>query len=175
MRAPRRNGKPSQFGGAYVGKRGSLEERFWRYVEKGEPDTCWLWKGTITNDGYGLISLGGMATQTSAHRASYMLHVGPIPEGMVVCHRCDVPACVNPNHLFVGTVAENNADRNRKGRTKTPIMRGSSHPASKLSADQVREIRSLYPAASQRALASRFGVSSGTISDIIHRRRWAWL
>lgn len=80
-------------------------------------DGCWLWTGKKRKDidgGYGLIKIDGRITR--AHRVSYKTYKGPIPKGLFVCHTCDVPLCVNPNHLFVGTLQENNYDMYKKGR-----------------------------------------------------------
>lgn len=85
---------------------------------------CWLWTGRLTDKGYGVISLKGKDHLT--HRLSYMLHFGPIPDGLLVCHACDIPNCVNPDHLFLGTVTDNNRDCAAKGRGRgaAPITAG---------------------------------------------------
>jgi hypothetical protein len=102
-----------------------IEEQFWQRVDKANPDECWLWIGRKNDHGYGLLSLGKRGSQMRAHRFSYELHFGSIPEGesyqgIEVCHRCDVPACVNPAHLFLGTHADNVADCVAKGRFRSP-------------------------------------------------------
>lgn len=91
----------------------SIEDRFFQKVEKTE--SCWLWKGALNSKGYG--SFGdGAGKRVSAHRYSYILHHGEIPEGSIVCHTCDVPECVNPEHLWAGTYKDNVADMFAKGR-----------------------------------------------------------
>lgn len=105
-----------------------LAERFWGKVKKGEG--CWEWQGSINTTGYGQIYLGAGRRRSVTHRVSYELAKGPIPDGLVVMHSCDNPRCVNPDHLSVGTHADNAADRDAKGRnwqsSKTHCKNG--HP-----------------------------------------------
>jgi hypothetical protein len=93
-----------------------FEDRYIPVTESG----CWLWLGTTDKDGYGLWRDEKRKT-VRAHRRVYETYYGPIPEGLVVMHRCDVPGCVNPSHLMLGTIAENNQDRSKKGRSSKHI------------------------------------------------------
>jgi hypothetical protein len=93
-------------------KRGTLENRFLSYVDKS--DNCWIWKGTIHKNGYGRLHIGKKSCY--AHRVSWYLKHGEIPIGLCVCHTCDNPLCVNPSHLWLGTIADNMHDRDKKGR-----------------------------------------------------------
>lgn len=104
----------------------------------------------------------------SAHRASYFLHFGEIPEGMHVLHKCDNRACVNPDHLFLGTCADNMADKAAKGRCN--VRRGEGHYLSKLTKEQVLEIRASD--AVQARLCEQYGVGPCTISQIKSGKRW---
>jgi hypothetical protein len=142
----------------------SLEDRFWSKVAKG--DGCWEWQGHRSR-GYGELQIGrrGAQRKTLAHRISWEMHNGPIPVGLEVCHRCDNPPCVRPDHLFLGTQIDNANDMWSKGRG---VVRA------KLNVQQVVEIRRRAAAgAIFRTLAQEFGVHPATIKDIVNRRRWA--
>ena len=91
-----------------------LPIRFWRFVSK--ENSCWLWTGKLNPDGYGLIRPNPTKEKVGAHRISWTLHNGPIPTGLCVLHKCDKPSCVNPDHLFLGTVQDNVDDMRIKGR-----------------------------------------------------------
>jgi hypothetical protein len=106
-------------------KRRSLAERFWPKVKLGRG--CWLWQGCTDPKGYGYIGTGGHSGKVlSAHRASYMMEHGSIPDGMFVLHSCDTPSCVRPSHLFLGTARDNTHDMMRKGRAR---FAGRNHAA----------------------------------------------
>jgi hypothetical protein len=142
------------------------EERFWSRVDSS--GACWLWTGGHSGDGYGAITVDGRTT--GAHRYSYGLNVGPIPTGMYVMHTCDVPLCVNPAHLRLGTPSDNGADSARKARRP----RGSKQHASKLTEGQVLDMRARYAAGgiTQKQLAVDYGISHALVSFIVTRRIW---
>lgn len=152
----------------------SLEaERLWSRVKKGEPDQCWEWQGARNRNGYGTLMV--RRQKWLAHRLSWNIaHGTAAPSDKVVCHRCDNPACVNPGHLWLGTQAENLRDMIEKGRGKYVVPRnnvGARNPMSKLSDDQVREIRKLAGSMSQREIGRLFGVGQDQISRIISGKR----
>mgnify|MGYP001217049446 CR=1 FL=1 len=153
--------------------RGSVEERFWRYVEKA--DGCWKWTGGGRNDkGYGHISSGGRdGKNILVHRLSYEIHNGSIPDGMVVMHSCDNPSCVNPAHLRAGTTSENIKEAYLKGRKvcQPPHKQGESHGAAKITDQIVREIRSEKDK-TIRQIARERGLSESLVSRVRHRQTW---
>lgn len=143
----------------------SLAERL-EFYSIPEPNSgCWLWFGIMGRHGYGRVTWRGKLV--AAHRASWEQHRGQIPAGMVVCHKCDVPACINPAHLFLGTHQENMADMKAKGRAK----RGEGHRPSKLTADQVLAIRADQRSA--KKTAPDYGISWQNVLSIRSRRTWA--
>lgn len=126
---------------------------------------CWEWTASKTSSGYGKIFVTGKLR--GAHRVSYELHHGPIQDGMRVLHRCDNPACINPEHLFLGSDADNVADMISKGRQQ----KGSRHYKSKLSENDVLAIRSTKNKTNQN-LAEQFGVTAATISFVRAGKIW---
>jgi hypothetical protein len=154
-----------------TGTWGSLRERFARHYTPEPNSGCWLWTGTLKS-GYGAIKILGRKGMRRAHRVSYELHVGDIEKGLFVCHKCDVPSCVNPDHLFVGTRRDNMNDMVRKGRGRGPA--GESAPKAKLIAPQVLEIFSLRSTdANPTELANRYGVSRRSIMCIWSGTSWS--
>lgn len=125
---------------------------------------CRIWTGYRDRQGYGLVMRVAISkSPLLAHRYAWSLINGPIPDRQVVRHSCDNPPCVNPGHLQLGTQADNIDDRQRRGRHRPGRLYGEAHPAHKLTAENVAEIRRLYPVTSTGALALRFGVSRRTV------------
>ena len=146
-----------------------LKDRFMNFVHHEPNSGCWLWSGASTMDGYGQFGVGGSGNTKKAHRVSYQMHKGDIPSGMFVCHKCDTPACVNPDHLFLGTPSDNSKDRDVKGRTAL----GSKNGKSRLNDDQVRFIRD--SSLSERKIANLIGVHRGTVNAVKSNRTWSHL
>ncbi len=142
-------------------------ERFWTKVEK--YDGCWQWKASKNRDGYGKFSIN-RNDWVLAHRFSWELHYGPIPEGLKVLHKCDNPECTNPDHLFIGTNLDNSRDCIQKGRF---THKGELHFNSKFTEDQIIEIRKRYENREfQRIIAKDFGTTQAQISQIVLRKQW---
>ena len=136
-------------------------------MDNSDETGCWPWTGARTRGGYGQVwQAGGRKTGIRwvyAHRIAYELATGPIPAGRNVLHRCDNPPCCRPDHLFVGTHADNMADMSSKGR--------AAMPNAKLSEADVAAIRS-SAGETQTSLAERYGVTQSAISRILHGKRW---
>ena len=143
-------------------------ERFDRLFARGAPDACWPWKGAKHNaKGYGAFRFRGRLRL--AHRVAWALDHGDPPTGMCVCHRCDRPACVNPGHLFLGTYADNNHDRDAKGRA----ARGRSNARARLTAEAVKSIRERAAVGESTAvLAAEHGVARRTVQYVLAGRQW---
>ncbi|HEL4828951.1 TPA: HNH endonuclease [Stenotrophomonas maltophilia] len=147
-----------------------------------EPNSgCWLWLGAMQTSGYGKVKEPKSRRAIGAHRLSYRLHRGPIPDGMDVCHKCDTKLCVNPDHLFVGTRAENIRDCAAKGRISRGLrhaMRqaGEAGSNAKLNWPAVRQIRAAQREgrATQEELAKRFGVAMPTVQAAVQRKTWKY-
>lgn len=165
-------GQPSQFINGHT-KRRPLEDRFWEKIDKRGADECWPWLASDGQDGYGQLRVGKRIEK--AHRISYMLHYGPIPENMEVCHECNNPPCVNPTHLFLGTHLENMRDMAEKGRSTlgNPGLSGETHPNAKLNETQVKQIREMAHAQTAYCVIARqFHVSEALIRKIVKRQAW---
>jgi hypothetical protein len=154
----------------YIGThRASEEERFWRHVNKKEDDECWEWNGCRNKEGYGNIRKNATNKSIGAHRYSYELHHGPIPEGELVRHKCHNPPCVNPKHLETGTYKDNSQDAVKADR----MPRGECKVNTKLTEGQVRDIKQLLVNRSRvKDIAECFGVSRYVISDIKSGKSW---
>ena len=152
-----------------------ITERIKRNITVNPITKCWEWNGSKRR-GYGRMIVGsrtnGTRRSVSAHRVSYELYHGEIPDGMEVCHTCDNPCCVNPEHLFVGTRQDNVDDRERKGRNIT--FTGEEQPRAKLTKKAVKDARweRAYKGTSFQRLADKYGVSKHTIQNAINGKTW---
>lgn len=150
-----------------------LEARFWAKVDRRRPDDCWLWQGAIDRRGYGRFSFLGR--NAHAHQVALLIDGRPLPKGAYACHHCDVKACVNPRHLYVGTARTNVLDMYARGRAALNPRRGEASAMSRLTEAAVQAIRSRYAAGdvNQRELAAEYGVTQPTIWRVVHQETWA--
>lgn len=152
--------------------------RFWANVDKRSENECWEWKPSVASTGYGKSWLKSIG-QIDAHRLSWIFHYGPIAKdetyhGPCVCHKCDNRKCVNPAHLFLGSIKDNVHDMINKGRRGNPAGRGEKHHSAKLTAADVLEIRRLRETGSTlQSIADLFGISNPSVHYICARKKWA--
>ncbi len=151
----------------------TLVERFWNKVQKS--DGCWEWTGAT--DGYGYGQIWNNGGERRAHRLSWEFSTGDQPGNLDVCHRCDNPLCVNPEHLFLGTAKDNCADMMRKGRqSHFPRSRGAKNNRSKLTESNVHNIREMLDMGlHQNEIAKTFGVTRSAVYAIRVGNTWAYL
>lgn len=146
----------------------SIRDRFWNFVDRS--GDCWIWTGFRNKKGYGHFNFARGGAMT-AHRFAYLDTFGEFDRSLQVCHKCDNPPCVNPNHLFLGTNSDNQIDSSKKGRHCRP--RGEKSTTAKLTWEDVEEIRHHWKyQKSQKAIGKQFGVSQSSIWRILHNLTW---
>jgi hypothetical protein len=152
----------------------SPETRFWEKVNLSNKTSsdCWEWIGLKSSKGYGVFKVDN--ENVSTHRYSWILHFGNIPNKLYVCHKCDNPSCVNPNHLFLGTQKDNMQDMSKKGRASNSV--GTNNPRAKLSDKDVYEIRRLKSMGiKSNQLVKIFRTPLSTIVNITNNHTWKHL
>jgi len=154
----------------------SVEDRFWSHVEKS--NGCWIWRASLYSNGYGDTKLSPFGRRSGlAHRVSWEFTYGEIPEGLNVCHSCDNPSCVRPDHLFVATQKENVRDMMVKGRMVIADHRGEKNTKSKLKTEDVIYLRSLgsgrLPYGSIKQLSRKLGVTKETLRNARKSLTWS--
>ena len=145
------------------------EQEFWEHVDKA-PGQCWTWQGNLDSHGYASCHFDGRKRQ--AYRVMWELVCGPIPDGLCVCHSCDNPKGVNPDHLWLGTRSQNTLDRVHKGRCSGP--RGIEQHDAKLTPESVTALRKQYAkgGVTQRELARKYGMSQAAVARAILGQTW---
>lgn len=162
-------GKSLPTGGGYIRHVrccGRQEEFFWAKVERLPWSGCWIWMGYVQRFGHGWLGQYGLA-----HRYAWKLMSRELRDDQFLLHLCDIPACVNPDHLYIGTRADNNRDKVLRGR----ILRGEASPRSKITEEAVRDIRLRYTHEIAPALAAEYGISASHVYAIAARRSWSHL
>jgi hypothetical protein len=150
-----------------------LLDGFWKYVDKQYPDECWEWYGDALPSGYGRIQSGGKGSKMClAHRLSYTIHHGEIPDGFYVIHSCDNPGCVNPNHLSAGRPIDNTYDMIHKGRHRYGVKYSEDAHNAQLTEEIVREIKR-NPKKTHAELARQFNVSTGAVRNVRLGLTWS--
>lgn len=147
-----------------------FERRFWSNIDKNGPGGCWLWKKCVGHFGYGVVAREN-GEERQAHRIAWTLVNGPIPPGLCCLHKCDVPACCRPDHMFLGTRLDNNRDMDQKGRSNR--LYGERHSRAKLTELKVIEARSRYKAGeSLKSMAPGYGVAKRVLWQAVAGRTW---
>lgn len=147
------------------------EEEFWSRIHPDLNSGCWLWAGGTHPGGYGTVKLGGRWWK--AHRLAWSLLGGSLPAGLHACHKCDTPACVNPAHIFLGTDADNAADKTRKGRGGYGVTRGEKNPRTQATDEKVVTIRALSDSGmSAPRIAAQLSLPVYVVRTIARRQGW---
>ena len=151
----------------------NIDDRLCAYIRK--TPTCWIWVGHKNEHGYGIIT-NENKKQVKAHRFIYEQTYGAIPPKMNALHKCDNPACVNPQHIYLGTQKDNVRDMMERNRGGYKAMGGDDHPNRKITMDKANEIRRLWSLGGvfQRELGEKFGISQAVVSKILRGQAWTW-
>jgi hypothetical protein len=164
-------GQPLKYANGHRSKRANLAYALWSHVAiTADDNKCWEWLGTLDGSGYGQFSFNGKMQRS--HRVAWMYPNYVIPDGMVICHSCDNPACCNPKHLWLGTNQENMDDMVAKNRS--PNSRGERNPNVKLTSEMVAEIRNRFATEKIRKinLAREYGIGNSQIHRILSNEHW---
>lgn len=148
----------------------SVSERMMKYTSVGGEGECWVWNGYRDRQGYGMLKVfvNGAFSHRKASQISYIMSFGAIPTGKLVCHTCDNKSCVNPAHLYAGSASDNIRDR----MVRQGMNRGEHLAWSKITENDVREIRRLFPIVGRAALAKMFRLSPQHVSKVARRLEW---
>lgn len=146
-----------------------LIDKFWSNVQKGNPDECWIWIGSPSGNGYGQLRFEGVTYRSNV--LSYLINKGNIPARMYICHTCDNPICVNPNHLFVGTPSDNAKDRQQKGRGRP--MDGENNSNNRFTKESIIQMRSMFQKGYLcNEIAHIFDTNPEYVRNVVKRKVW---